>query len=134
MSINRLYGGCAQPDPAKLASYWQQASAKLNRAGLPCDYSVRWIGLDDPTTEEVIELIIAGDKTGTFTLPWLIERTDQPDPASGDLIILVDFHGRPRLLQILLEPVQCLFADRYQPFLVSLPQHPYHALVAVDLA
>jgi uncharacterized protein YhfF len=111
MTINRLYGGCAQPDPAKLDDYWQQATAELDRPGLPADYSVRWIGLDDPTTEEVIELIIAGDKTGTFTLPWLIERTDQPAPTVGDSIILVDFHGRPRLLVRLTEITEVAFGD-----------------------
>ena len=111
MPINRLHGGCAQPDPVKLDDYWQRATAELDRTDLPADYSVRWIGLDDPTTEEVIELIIAGDKTGTFTLPWIIERTDQPEPASGDPLILVDFHGRPRLLVRLTVITTVAFGD-----------------------
>lgn len=65
---------------------------------MPNEYQVRWIGLDDATTRQVIELIRDGDKTGTFTLPWIVERTDQPVPAVNDTIILVDFDGQPRLL------------------------------------
>jgi len=98
-----LPDGCAQPRPAELQGYWQKAQAALPNANLCDDYQVRWIGLDDATTEEVIELIIAGDKTGTFSLPWLIKNTGQPEPASGDCIILVDFAGHPRLLVRLTE-------------------------------
>jgi uncharacterized protein YhfF len=98
-----LPDGCSRPALAGLQSFWERAQAALTAArspesGLPDHYQVRWIGLDDATTEEVIDLIIAGDKTGTFSLPWLIQHTGQPEPASGDCIILVDFGGRPRLL------------------------------------
>jgi uncharacterized protein YhfF len=93
-----LHGGCAQPDPAELDRYWQRTRAELRQADLAAEYEPRWIGLDAATTEEVIELIRSGDKTGTFTLPWIIEHTDQPAPAVGDPIILVDFGGHPRLL------------------------------------
>lgn len=98
-----LPDGCARPAPAELQVYWEKARAALPKANLSDDYQVRWIGLDDATTEEVIELIIAGDKTGTFSLPWLIQNTGQPEPASGDCIILVDFSGHPRLLVRLTE-------------------------------
>lgn len=111
MSINYLHGGCAQPDPAELDNYWQRAGAELGRLNLPADYHARWIGLDAPTTDEVIELIRTGDKTGTFTLPWLIEHTDQPAPAVGDTIILVDFNGHPRLLVRLTEITSVAFGD-----------------------
>jgi len=95
--------GCAPPDPAELNTYWHHAVAELGELQLPSEFQVRWIGLDDTTTEQVIELIQAGDKTGTFTLPWIIEHTGQPDPAVGDPIVLVDFHGHPRLLVRLTE-------------------------------
>jgi uncharacterized protein YhfF len=59
---------------------------------------VRWIGLDHASTEQVLALIEAGDKTGTFTLPWIVARTSQAAPRVGDNIVLIDFGGRPRLL------------------------------------
>ncbi|MGI9344447.1 MAG: ASCH domain-containing protein [Gammaproteobacteria bacterium] len=89
--------GCAEPDRAQLDAFWRDACRALPDAALPDTYEVRWIGLDDETTRQVIELIEIGDKTGTFTLPWLVERTDQPVPAVGATIILVDFAGAPRL-------------------------------------
>lgn len=98
-----LPAGCARPDPAELEAYWNAARRQLASACLPSGYEVRWIGLDDASTEEVIELIRAGDKTGTFTLPWIVERTDQPEPSVGAAIILIDFHGKPRLLVRLTE-------------------------------
>lgn len=90
--------GCGRPDRAELDAFWQNAVCELPDAALPDVYHVRWIGLDAETTEQIIELIRAADKTGTFTLPWLVERTEQPEPAVGDAIILVDFDGHPRLL------------------------------------
>jgi uncharacterized protein YhfF len=67
------------------------------------DYQVRWIGLDDATTDQVLSLIRAGDKTGTFTLPWIVEHTGQTIPAVGDTIILVDFRGHPQQIVRLTE-------------------------------
>ena len=49
-------------------------------------------------TNQILELIHAKDKTGTFTLPWIVERTDQPTPRVGAAIILVDFAGAPNTL------------------------------------
>jgi uncharacterized protein YhfF len=83
----------------------------LEHADLAAEYQPRWIGLDDSTTEDVIELIRSGDKSGTFTLPWIIEHTDQPTPAVGDPIILVDFKGRPRLLVRLTDITTVAFGD-----------------------
>ncbi len=88
--------GCAQPDPQELDAFWRQAAQHCSPVA--SDYSVRWIGLDHDSTEQVIDLILAGDKTGTFTLPWIVEQTDHPHPGAGDAIILIDFEGHPRLL------------------------------------
>ena len=93
-----LPDGPDRPDPAELDGFWRAAFDKRPELAQGPDYQVRWIGLDDESTEQIIDLIETGDKTGTFTLPWIIERTDQPDPKVGDPIILIDFHGKPRLL------------------------------------
>ena len=85
--------GPTHPAQADLDSFWQAAKAADESLG--DSYQVRWIGLDDETTTQILGLIQARDKTGTFTLPWIIERTDQPAASVGDCIILIAFDGTP---------------------------------------
>ncbi|MFM7395515.1 MAG: ASCH domain-containing protein [Gammaproteobacteria bacterium] len=59
---------------------------------------VRWIGLDAPSTQRVFELVRQGDKRGTFSLPWIIDRIGGRIPQVGDWTALVDLEGRPTLL------------------------------------
>jgi uncharacterized protein YhfF len=96
--MSYLPDGPARPVAAALDRFWQAARSALTSVGPGDSYQVRWIGLDDASTEEVLALIEAGDKTGTFTLPWIVANTSQPAPRVGDLIILIDFLGKPRLL------------------------------------
>jgi len=58
----------------------------------------RWIGLDQDSTHAIFHLIRIGDKRGTFTLPWIVERTATPAPAVGNHLVLVDMDGTPTLL------------------------------------
>ena len=106
-----LPAGPARPDPARLEAFWRAACAGRSDLGTAGDYEVRWIGLDDETTEQVLELIASGDKTGTFTLPWIVERTGQPQPQAGRCIVLIDYRGAPRLLVRLTRVEQVAFGD-----------------------
>jgi uncharacterized protein YhfF len=90
--------GPARPSRAALDAFWAEARAACPDAGLAEAYQVRWIGLDAPSTRDIFDLIRRRDKTGSFTLPWIVARTDQPPPAVGDCIILIDFDGSPTLL------------------------------------
>jgi len=90
--------GPTRPSRASLDAFWTEARAAHPGAALSVDYQVRWIGLDRPTTQQIFDLVRSGDKTGTFTLPWIVERTDQPPPAVGDCVILIDFDGQPVML------------------------------------
>ena len=101
--------GCAQADIAELDAFW--AKAKRDLPTLPETYQVRWIGIDRDTTRDVIDLIRAGDKTGTFTLPWFVENSGQPVPAVGDTIILIDFDGHPHLIVRLTDIETVAFGD-----------------------
>jgi uncharacterized protein YhfF len=88
---------CA-PSESAVTAFWaraQQAVPELQSAA-SCQW--RWIGLDAPTTRQIFELIRAGDKTGTFTLPWLVARGERPSPQVGDCLVLVDYDGTPTLL------------------------------------
>ncbi len=90
--------GPARPAPGALESFWSQAQAACPELLAANGYQVRWIGLDAETTLQIFDLIRIGDKTGTFTLPWIVERTGQPVPQVGDCIILIDMAGTPTLL------------------------------------
>lgn len=91
--MNWLPPGPTAPDPATIAAF-------LTRAGVtrPEAVQIRWIGLDAPSTRAIFELIRSGDKTGTFTLPWIVERTGLAPPAVGQLMLLIDHDGTPVLL------------------------------------
>ena len=109
--MTTLLGGCAQPDMAAIAEWWASKRTTPGTVPLPEHFEVRWIGLDDPSTEEVIELIKSGDKTGTFSLPWLIDAAGLPDTQVGDFIVLVDFQAQPRLVVRLTDIRTVLFGD-----------------------
>jgi uncharacterized protein YhfF len=93
-----LPDGCARPSRAALESFWAAARAAVPALANADGYDVRWIGLDAPTTLQIFDLIRAGDKVGTFTLPWIVEATGDAAPRAGDCLVLIDFDGRPVLL------------------------------------
>jgi uncharacterized protein YhfF len=101
--------GPARPNLTTLGTFFERAMAASPSVKRGADYQVRWIGLDAPTTQQIIDLIKAKDKTGTFTLPWIVERTDQPAPCVGDHIILINFDGTPELLVRLTDVYQVKF-------------------------
>ena len=106
-----LPAGPTHPTAEQLDHFWQQAQAAGADVDIGSDYQVRWIGLDDPTTQQIFDLIAAGDKNGTFTLPWIIQRTDQPEPVVGDYIILIAFDGTPTQLVRLTHIEQVPFGE-----------------------
>jgi hypothetical protein len=54
--------------------FWQSSRGILPGGTSGNGYQVRWIGLDHDSTEQVLALIEAGDKTGpstSATPPWM---------------------------------------------------------------
>ena len=106
--MNWLPPGPARPDPGAIDAF-------LALAGFADDTTartavqIRWIGLDAPTTRSIFDLIRMGDKTGTFTLPWIVERTGLAPPTPGQLLALIDHDGRPVLLLRTIDVRQVLF-------------------------
>ncbi|MDX2143666.1 MAG: ASCH domain-containing protein [Rhodospirillaceae bacterium] len=93
-----LPDGPSRPTTAALDAFLAAARAANPSAQIGKDVPVRWIGLDAPTTRQIFDLITARDKTGTFTLPWIVARTGEAAPKAGDDIVLIDFDGTPTLL------------------------------------
>jgi len=90
--------GATPPTAEALEAFVVEAVRACPEIGPHPICEVRWIGLDAESTLQIFDLIRMRDKTGTFTLPWIVERTDQLVPRVGTLIILIDMHGRPTLL------------------------------------
>jgi uncharacterized protein YhfF len=100
--------------PSTSALHAFREAAMAANPGLRLDddnCEVRWIGLDAQSTLQIFELIRIGDKRGTFTLPWLVERTSRRPPAAGNYIVLIDMDGTPTLLLRVTEVREALFGQ-----------------------
>ncbi len=90
----------------------EAVQAFCQRAGIPGHVcQARRIGLDHETTEQVLALIRQGDKTGTFSLPWLIDAGAHAPTGVGMHIVLVNFSGAPQLLMRVTEVWKKRFGD-----------------------
>ncbi len=99
------------PSAAAVEAFLDAARNSRPDLDLTDNWEVRWIGLDEETTYRIFDLIRAGDKTGTFTLPWVVERTERQVPYAGLCLVLVDMHGRPTLLVRLREVREAVFGE-----------------------
>ena len=94
--MDYLPAGPEQPQVEELQAFW--SAAQQAHADLGEDYEVRWFGIDAKTTRGIFDFIRAGEKTGTYTLPWLLEKTGQRRARVGDHVVLIDYDGTPTLL------------------------------------
>ena len=62
------------------------------------DWEVRRLGTDKAMVDRILEVIERGEKTMTFSLPWVAEHERLPAPAPGRHIVLLDADDAPRLL------------------------------------
>lgn len=93
-----LQEGPTRPTIEALDAFFAAAKRARPDAGIGDHYHVRCIGMDAASAQSIIGRVRDRDKTGTFALPWLIEKTGQPAPAAGDDVILIDYDGVPTLL------------------------------------
>lgn len=79
--------------------------------GVASDPEVRRLGADPDMVERILTVITNGEKTMTFSLPWLAEAEYRQPPAPGRLIVLLDSDDAPRLLLRLTEVRERRFGD-----------------------
>ena len=84
------------PDSELLDTFWQQAINAVPE--IARDHQVRSIGIDEETTDLIIEFIKTGEKRGTYSLPWLLEAERHPKTTTGTPIILVSYDGIPKVV------------------------------------
>ena len=90
--------GPATPDTAAIAAFFA-AAKKANPDAVRGDaYRIRAIGSSQDTMTKILAHVRNGEKRGTFSLPWLLEKTPELTPKLGEYVVLVDFDGQPGAL------------------------------------
>ncbi|HRO29818.1 MULTISPECIES: ASCH domain-containing protein [Micrococcaceae] len=80
---------------AGLRSFWDRARAAS--PALPVGLPQAWaFGATPVHADGLLELVLAGTKTGTASSLWDHEATGEPVPQPGELSIILDGAGRPR--------------------------------------
>lgn len=80
-------------------------------AGEAMDVETRRLGADPQMVERILSAITDGEKTMTFSLPWLADEEARRPPAPGRLIVLLDAVDSPRLLLRLTEVRELTFGS-----------------------
>lgn len=79
-----------------VAEFWQACESKLTLKPADGFYRVRSIGGTPKTTDVITKLILQGDKTGTFTSPWMFQGNRSITPEIGAYSVLTDSENIPR--------------------------------------
>ncbi len=88
----------APTDPAALAAFWQAVKAAVPNFVIPQRFAIRCIGTTPEMNATILNLIARGEKTGTFPLPFQLEKLGEALPQPGDLTVQVKIDGTPRAL------------------------------------
>ena len=101
--------GPAQPEPNEIDRFWQRAREQFS--GLSDDYQVRSLGIDEDTTNQILDYIKTREKVATFSLPWVIEANGFPYAEPRTPIVLCDYVGTPHLIVKLTDVRETTFGD-----------------------
>ena len=92
-----LFAGpdAAQTQSNAVEAFWQACLPHLSSPPADGYYRVRSIGGTPETMDAITRLILAGDKTGTFTSPWMYQGDRSITPVIGGYSVLTDSKGAP---------------------------------------
>jgi len=81
--------------PEVLSAYWNDVRARIS--ALPTGIPEAWaFGATAAHADGLLELVLAGIKTGTASSVWDYEAAGERMPEAGDLSIVLDGAGAPR--------------------------------------
>ncbi len=86
----------AQSSSQSVDTFWQSCLPQLDTAPADNFYRVRSIGSTPESTAIITRLILEGQKTGTFTSPWMYEGDRSITPVAGGYSVLLDETQSPR--------------------------------------
>lgn len=82
-------------DDTAIRAFWHDVREDVN--GLPSVPPEAWqFGATRDHADELLELVLAGTKTGTSSSFWDYEHTGEPLPEAGQLNIILDGGGDPQ--------------------------------------
>ena len=81
--------------PESLEDYWRRVRAEVPE--LPADVPEAWaFGATPEHADGLLDLVLAGVKTGTASSVWDYEASGERMPEAGDLSVILDGAGAPR--------------------------------------
>lgn len=86
------------PTEDALDEFLGKCEAALPGVDVRHDPRTRCIGWNLETSTAICDYVVAGDKTGTFSLPWLHDSLPETKPGIGQFVVLSNFDGVPRAL------------------------------------
>jgi uncharacterized protein YhfF len=101
-------GGIAVADQAPHEAFANECLGDLSPAAA-ASLRVRTFGSTPESARRLVGYIADGEKSGTFTSPWLYEREPERTPVLGGLLVITDFTGLPVLLARTIELTDLTF-------------------------
>lgn len=90
--------GPALADDAVVTAFWRKCESSLSAPPADGFYRVRTFGRDAERSARMVGLIAAGEKTVTFTSPWIYDGQRNLTPVAGGYTLVTDFAGAPKLV------------------------------------
>ena len=94
-----------------IEEFWEAARQALPAETAGKSYRTRSFGNDEAISRVILDLILAGKKTGTFAVDWEYDARQEPRPGEGDLYIVNDHAGEPRALVRITATERVAFRD-----------------------
>ena len=79
-------------------AFWSTCQEKISTPPADGFYRLRHFGDNAALADVLLNLILSGQKTGTFTSPWLFEGDKNLTPVVGGYTVVTDFDGKPSAL------------------------------------
>lgn len=93
-----LMASAASADEGAVAAFWRKCAPQLSAPPADGFYRVRTFGRDQARSDRIVSLIAAGEKTVTFTSPWIYDGDKTLTPVTGGYTVVTDFTGAPALV------------------------------------
>jgi uncharacterized protein YhfF len=81
--------------PEAVRPFWESFVAKAGPEAAARFYEVFHFDDNEPTANELADLVLSGTKRATACLVWVYEARRMPIPKAGDLSVVTRWDGRP---------------------------------------
>ncbi len=96
--LSTLTAGVVSAEPTAVEGFWQECVKTLREPPEDGFYRVRHFGRTQAVVNVILPLIRDGEKTVTFTSPWIYAGDKEMTPVVGGFSVVTDFSGRPELV------------------------------------